>query len=178
MRSVLAAFYYGNLTRPSQDPPRIGLLSTVPSDGDERLKEAISAAEAAHAPLAGTCPSPLLCRSLFLTSTVQRPRTPHPLVRTQRRQRVSAASPKPLRCRLAAPTPTQLIRPTQSMALSLLYCRLCFVCWRRQLRSFKDIHSRHIRYHGFWAIDQLVTLYHHITALYVIAISKVIAAMV
>ena len=51
--SVLAAFYYGNLTRPSQDPPRIGLLSTVPSDGAERLKEAISAAEAAHAPLAG-----------------------------------------------------------------------------------------------------------------------------
>lgn len=54
LKSVLAAFYYGNLTHPSQDPPRIGLLSTVPSDGGERLREAISAAEAANAPLAAT----------------------------------------------------------------------------------------------------------------------------
>ncbi|EKM52972.1 uncharacterized protein PHACADRAFT_259144 [Phanerochaete carnosa HHB-10118-sp] len=54
LKSVLAAFYYGNLTNPSQDPPRIGLLSTVPSDGGEQLKEAISAAEAAHAPLTAT----------------------------------------------------------------------------------------------------------------------------
>ncbi|GJF00003.1 acid protease [Phanerochaete sordida] len=54
LKSVLAAFYYGNLTRPSQDPPRIGLMSTVPSDGGERLKQAISAAEAVNAPLAAT----------------------------------------------------------------------------------------------------------------------------
>ncbi|KIL64999.1 hypothetical protein M378DRAFT_77450 [Amanita muscaria Koide BX008] len=38
LKSVLSAYYYGNLTYPSQDNPRIGLLSTVPSDAGERLK--------------------------------------------------------------------------------------------------------------------------------------------
>lgn len=42
--SVLVAFYYGNLTRPSHDPPRVGLLSTVPSDADSELQEAVASA--------------------------------------------------------------------------------------------------------------------------------------
>lgn len=42
--SVLAAFYYGNLTRPSLDPPRIGFLSTVPSDASQRLVAAVYSA--------------------------------------------------------------------------------------------------------------------------------------
>jgi phytepsin len=33
IKGVLASFYYGNITYPSADPPRIGLLSTVPADG-------------------------------------------------------------------------------------------------------------------------------------------------
>ncbi|KIP05275.1 hypothetical protein PHLGIDRAFT_30987 [Phlebiopsis gigantea 11061_1 CR5-6] len=44
LKSVLAAFHYGNLTHPSQDPPRIGLLSTVPADSGARLQSAVSAA--------------------------------------------------------------------------------------------------------------------------------------
>ena len=50
---MLAAFHYGNLTHPSQDPPRIGLLSTVPTDGGERLREAVMAAEQNHGNLPG-----------------------------------------------------------------------------------------------------------------------------
>ena len=40
----MVAFYYGNLTRPSQDPPRVGLLSTVPSDAGSALQEAVASA--------------------------------------------------------------------------------------------------------------------------------------
>lgn len=45
--SALVAFHYGNLTRPSQDPPRVGLLSTVPADHGDRLTQAVKAAAAA-----------------------------------------------------------------------------------------------------------------------------------
>ncbi|KAF7369314.1 Peptidase A1 domain-containing protein [Mycena venus] len=36
LKGVLASFYYGNITYPSVDPPRIGFLSTVPADGGRR----------------------------------------------------------------------------------------------------------------------------------------------
>jgi hypothetical protein len=42
--SVLSSYHYGNLTYPSQDPPRMGFLSTVPADADEQLKAAVQAA--------------------------------------------------------------------------------------------------------------------------------------
>ncbi|KAH8088925.1 acid protease [Cristinia sonorae] len=45
LKSVLTAFHYGNLTHPSQDPPRIGLLSTVPSNAGDRLKEVVQEAK-------------------------------------------------------------------------------------------------------------------------------------
>ncbi len=44
LRSVLVAFYYGNMTHPSQDPPRVGLLSTVPSDAGTALEKAVASA--------------------------------------------------------------------------------------------------------------------------------------
>ncbi|KAA1478680.1 acid protease [Dentipellis sp. KUC8613] len=44
LKGVLAAFYYGNLTYPSQDPPRMGFLSTVPPDAGEQLGAAVSSA--------------------------------------------------------------------------------------------------------------------------------------
>ncbi|KAK2459962.1 hypothetical protein APHAL10511_007968 [Amanita phalloides] len=37
LKGVLSAYYYGNLTYPSHDPPRMGFLSTVPHDAGERL---------------------------------------------------------------------------------------------------------------------------------------------
>jgi phytepsin len=43
--SILAAFYYGNITHPSVDPPKIGLLSTVPDNAAELLSSAVEAAE-------------------------------------------------------------------------------------------------------------------------------------
>ncbi|KAJ6564491.1 aspartic peptidase domain-containing protein [Mycena capillaripes] len=41
LKGVLAAFYYGNITYPSTDPPRIGFLSTVPADDGARLQAAV-----------------------------------------------------------------------------------------------------------------------------------------
>jgi len=46
LKSVLAAFYYGNLTYPSKDPPRIGLLSTVPTGAASDLVSAVAEASA------------------------------------------------------------------------------------------------------------------------------------
>ncbi|KAG2114437.1 aspartic peptidase domain-containing protein [Suillus cothurnatus] len=64
LKGVLTAFYYGSFTGLSQDPPRIGFLSTVPSDAGQRLEDAITAASAeqydlpgfrrSYNPLAGT----------------------------------------------------------------------------------------------------------------------------
>lgn len=54
LKGVLAAFYYGSFTGPSADPPRIGFLSTVPSDAGTRLEEAVSAASAGQYDLPGT----------------------------------------------------------------------------------------------------------------------------
>ncbi|KAL5522860.1 hypothetical protein ACEPAG_8878 [Sanghuangporus baumii] len=45
LRGVLASFYYGNLTHPSSDPPRIGFLSTVPDDAALQLDAAVQSAE-------------------------------------------------------------------------------------------------------------------------------------
>ncbi|KAI0697932.1 aspartic peptidase domain-containing protein [Cerioporus squamosus] len=44
LKSVLVAFYYGNMTHPSQDPPRVGLRSTVPSDAGTALENAVASA--------------------------------------------------------------------------------------------------------------------------------------
>ncbi|KAK7447708.1 hypothetical protein VKT23_013964 [Stygiomarasmius scandens] len=46
-KSNLIAFYFGNLTHPSVDPPRIGFLSTVPQNADELLTSEIHDAESA-----------------------------------------------------------------------------------------------------------------------------------
>ena len=45
MKSNLVAFYYGNLTNPSADPPRVGFLSRVPGDAEEELERAVDEAE-------------------------------------------------------------------------------------------------------------------------------------
>lgn len=44
LRSVLASFYFGNITNPSRDLPRVGLLSTVPSNDGDQLKSAVASA--------------------------------------------------------------------------------------------------------------------------------------
>ncbi|EIN13008.1 acid protease [Punctularia strigosozonata HHB-11173 SS5] len=44
-KSTLVAFYYGNLTHPSVDPPRIGFMSTVTSDTTAELSQAIADAQ-------------------------------------------------------------------------------------------------------------------------------------
>lgn len=43
--SALVVFYYGDLVYPSRDPPRVGFLSTVPSNADSLFKEAIRDAD-------------------------------------------------------------------------------------------------------------------------------------
>jgi len=44
-KSTLVAFYYGNLTHPSYDPPRIGFLSMVPDNVDALLQNDIAQAQ-------------------------------------------------------------------------------------------------------------------------------------
>ncbi|KIJ62345.1 hypothetical protein HYDPIDRAFT_94748 [Hydnomerulius pinastri MD-312] len=48
LKSVLAAFHYGSLARPSQDPPRIGLLSTVDPNAGKQLCDDKHMAEEEH----------------------------------------------------------------------------------------------------------------------------------
>ncbi len=42
---VLSAYHFGNLSYPSQDPPTIGFLSTVPDDAAAQLLEALNEAK-------------------------------------------------------------------------------------------------------------------------------------
>ncbi|TFY83839.1 hypothetical protein EWM64_g166 [Hericium alpestre] len=44
-KSTLVAFYFGNLTHPSVDPPRIGFMSSVPSNATAELTEAVDDAK-------------------------------------------------------------------------------------------------------------------------------------
>ncbi|EMD32366.1 hypothetical protein CERSUDRAFT_161745 [Gelatoporia subvermispora B] len=46
LKSVLSALYYGNLTHPSRDPPRVGLLSSVPQNAGDALRDAVAQADA------------------------------------------------------------------------------------------------------------------------------------
>ena len=46
--STLTTCYYGNLTYPSKDPPKMGFLSTVPSDASSKMQSAVSAAAKAN----------------------------------------------------------------------------------------------------------------------------------
>lgn len=45
-KSNTVVFYYGNLTHPSVDPPRIGFVSNVPQNANELLQQAIKDAKA------------------------------------------------------------------------------------------------------------------------------------
>ncbi|KAF8962099.1 aspartic peptidase domain-containing protein [Flammula alnicola] len=44
LKGVLSSYYYGNLTYPSVDPPKMGFLSTVPTDAAQQMKNAANAA--------------------------------------------------------------------------------------------------------------------------------------
>ncbi|KAH9949840.1 acid protease [Amylocystis lapponica] len=45
LKSNLVVFYYGNLTHPSVDPPRIGFMSMVPHNASAALQTAVSSAQ-------------------------------------------------------------------------------------------------------------------------------------
>ena len=47
LKSNMVIFYYGNLTHPSVDPPRIGFVSLVPQNADDLLDDAVDDAESA-----------------------------------------------------------------------------------------------------------------------------------
>ncbi|KAI0754817.1 aspartic peptidase domain-containing protein [Daedaleopsis nitida] len=47
LKSNLVIFYYGNISNPSVDPPRIGFLSLVPQNADDLLDQAVDDAQAA-----------------------------------------------------------------------------------------------------------------------------------
>ncbi|OBZ68749.1 Pepsin-2B [Grifola frondosa] len=45
LKSTMVVFYYGNLTHPSLDPPRMGFLSLVPADAGTLLEQAVQDAQ-------------------------------------------------------------------------------------------------------------------------------------
>ena len=45
-KSNTVVFYYGNLTHPSVDPPRIGFVSNVPQNANDLLQQAVNDAKA------------------------------------------------------------------------------------------------------------------------------------
>ncbi|OCH87952.1 acid protease [Obba rivulosa] len=45
LKSNMVVFYYGNLSHPSVDPPRMGFMSVVPSNASLLLQDAISSAQ-------------------------------------------------------------------------------------------------------------------------------------
>ncbi|KAI0826929.1 acid protease [Trametes gibbosa] len=47
LKSNMVVFYYGNLTHPSVDPPRIGFVSLVPQNADALLDDAVEDAQKA-----------------------------------------------------------------------------------------------------------------------------------
>lgn len=47
LKSNLVVFYYGNLTHPSVDPPRMGFKSLVPTDAADLLEDAVGDAQKA-----------------------------------------------------------------------------------------------------------------------------------
>ncbi|TFK93100.1 acid protease [Polyporus arcularius HHB13444] len=47
LKSNMVIFYYGNLTHPSVDPPRIGFVSLVPQNADALLDDAVEDAQGA-----------------------------------------------------------------------------------------------------------------------------------
>ncbi|KAJ7599122.1 aspartic peptidase domain-containing protein [Mycena floridula] len=47
LKSVISSFYFGNLSYPSVDPPKMGFLSTVPEDAPQKYTTAVQAAIAA-----------------------------------------------------------------------------------------------------------------------------------
>lgn len=58
MKSNLVAFYYGNLTNPSADPPRIGFLSLVPDGASEDAQRDVQTALANGGFFASSEPAP------------------------------------------------------------------------------------------------------------------------
>ncbi|GJJ14362.1 hypothetical protein Clacol_008626 [Clathrus columnatus] len=54
MRSNLVAFYFGNFTHPSRDPPRIGFLSTVPANASLEFSSDVKKASASGGQFPGS----------------------------------------------------------------------------------------------------------------------------
>ncbi|KAI0748391.1 aspartic peptidase domain-containing protein [Daedaleopsis nitida] len=54
LKSNMVVFYYGNLTHPWVDPPRMGFLSLVPDNAGELLQDAVKSAETAGGKFAST----------------------------------------------------------------------------------------------------------------------------
>ncbi|KDQ50519.1 hypothetical protein JAAARDRAFT_41981 [Jaapia argillacea MUCL 33604] len=68
-KSNIVAFYYGNLTNPSVDPPRIGFYSTVPSNANDLLQAAVASAQSNGGNFASITDDPLATTAYTGSST-------------------------------------------------------------------------------------------------------------
>jgi len=71
LKSTTVAFYYGNLTHPSVDPPRIGFKSIVPGNAAQLLKQAVGAAKANHGDFSSTAQTVATTPVGFVTRVAQ-----------------------------------------------------------------------------------------------------------
>ncbi|KAJ7074528.1 aspartic peptidase domain-containing protein [Mycena amicta] len=78
LKSVLSAYYFGNLTHPSVDPPRIGLLSTVPANASDLLQDALDEAKKENGghDFATFDPAPTVVPQVTATGTAGVPAAP------------------------------------------------------------------------------------------------------
>ena len=70
LNSVLVAFYYGNNTYPSHDPPKMGFLSTVPQDAASQLVSAVAAVKTGDNFPCRFLPTPSLFPLLLPTTVI------------------------------------------------------------------------------------------------------------
>ncbi|KAI0086972.1 aspartic peptidase domain-containing protein [Irpex rosettiformis] len=112
LKSTTVIFYYGNLTNPSVDPPKIGFVSNVPQNADTLLEQAVSEAQASGglfestvevAPTASTVvtlSAPATASPTPAPSSTPKPASTGPLVNAQ-----ASASPSPVSAS-SAPSPS------------------------------------------------------------------------
>jgi len=115
LKSNIVTFYFGNITNPSQDPPRMGFMSTVPADAVTLYANAVSAAGSVGG-FPSRVESPPASNSTFATTIVN---VPAPTIGVDRNSNTNGAGS-------GSPTPPGG-QSSHAMRLSLPGVGLCLV---------------------------------------------------
>ncbi|GJJ14233.1 hypothetical protein Clacol_008496 [Clathrus columnatus] len=128
---VVSSFYLGNLTHPSVDPPRIGLLSTVPSNADDLYNKAIATAEQNGNIFPGFIIDPPAPSAAFTTVDPSKP-TPNVQLNSENVSPTSSSSVSPSLSSSASPA-------KDKSAANSLFAQ---VLLSNPLKDHDDVHER------------------------------------